>query len=140
MSALVIDASVFGPYLFKGEWSEKAVSLLTEIGEHELYVPAHWHLEIANMLTAALHKDRISRDDRAFALASLERFVTIVDEGAAAGAWAETLDLADKYRLTLYDAAYLEIATRRGMKLASNDRALLAAALQEGVDTRTSLS
>ena len=48
-------------------------------------------------------------------------------------AWHDTLALARSHRLTSYDAAYLELALRRGLPLASRDKALQAAARPEGV-------
>jgi predicted nucleic acid-binding protein len=56
-----------------------------------------------------------------------------VDAGADRQAWGDTLHLAERHGLTVYDAAYLEIASRREIALATLDRQLRAAAMSEGV-------
>lgn len=140
MNLLVVDASVFGPYLLKDEWNERAARLLAEMGEHEILVPSHWRLEVANLLISAMRKGRITMDERSLALAGVGQFAITIDDLTSINAWGDTLDLADRYKLTPYDAAYLELALRHQTALATNDRALLIAAEKEGVDTRTSLS
>jgi predicted nucleic acid-binding protein len=56
-----------------------------------------------------------------------------IDEETAGRAWRETLALAEIHRLTLYDAAYLELAVRRSLPLATFDAALRTAAVTAGV-------
>ena len=61
-------------------------------------------------------------------MADLEAFEIVVDPETDRFAWSSTLRLAERFRLTLYDACYLELAQRRGLALASLDRKLRAAA------------
>lgn len=56
-----------------------------------------------------------------------------IDRGTIAHAWSEVVRLSDLYGLTPYDAAYLELALRRNLPLATLDRALQRAAIQAGV-------
>jgi predicted nucleic acid-binding protein len=58
-----------------------------------------------------------------------------VDAETAAHAWGQTLDLARAENLTVYDAAYLELALRLGAGLASADADLISAARRRGLDT-----
>ena len=74
--------------------------------------------------------DRVRRDA---ALTQLANLNIQVDSETNAQAWAATLALADRFALTLYDAAYLELALRRALRLASLDRDLRAAAEMTGV-------
>ncbi|OGS52411.1 MAG: hypothetical protein A3J40_11370 [Erythrobacter sp. RIFCSPHIGHO2_12_FULL_63_10] len=68
----------------------------------------------------------------------MERLPVAIDEETDARAWGATLDLARAEDLTLYDAAYLELAERRGWSLATCDAALTKAARRRGVEIVTS--
>ncbi|MDR2844984.1 MAG: type II toxin-antitoxin system VapC family toxin, partial [Puniceicoccales bacterium] len=68
-----------------------------------------------------------------FALTRLNSFAIATDTETISNAWAATRHLAERYQLTIYDAAYLEIAVRRKIPLATLDRALIAAAKSAGV-------
>ena len=72
-------------------------------------------------------------DDRDATLADLELLPIQTDAETEKHAWRSTLQLAERHRLTIYDAAYLELAMRRGLPLASLDRDLRAAATAENV-------
>ena len=98
-------------------------------------VPALWRLEVANSLTMATRRGRIDAAFRNAALADLAVLDIATDPYTDDAAWLATLQIADRHRLTLYDAAYLELASRRLLPLATLDRALQAAALAEGVPT-----
>jgi len=96
-------------------------------------VPAIWPLEVGNGLIMAMRRGRISVPFRTEALNALERAPIAVDPETQAQARTVTLQLADRFRLTLYDAAYLELAQRRVLPLATLDRALAQAARDLGV-------
>lgn len=66
---------------------------------------------------------------RRAALNDLALLAVTTDQETADRAWADTLDLADEHRLTIYDAAYLELAHRRGLPIATLDEALRTAAV-----------
>jgi predicted nucleic acid-binding protein len=84
-------------------------------------VPALWRLEVANSLTLAVRRGRIDAGFRRAALGDLALLNITIDQHTDANAWGETLNVADRYQLTLYDAAYLELAQRRGLPLAILD-------------------
>ncbi len=132
--AFVIDASATLPWRFEDEatpWTEALLDR-AERGE-ELVVPAHWPLEIANDLLAALRKERITVDQACeFSddLAALHiRFAP--DSGPAE--WPSVLALAQQHNLTAYDAAYLDLARRTGLALATMDNASIRGARAAGV-------
>jgi predicted nucleic acid-binding protein len=90
-------------------------------------VPAHWKLEIANGFRSAERRGRIDREYRDLSLQDLGRLAITVDLETVRHAWQATLELADRFGLTPYDAAYLELALRRELPLGTVDRALLEA-------------
>ena len=96
-------------------------------------VPARWRLEIANTLLMAERRTRMSGADRQVAIAALQRLAIDVDDETDARAFGEIATLAARFRLTASDAAYLELAQRTGLPLATLDDDLRAAALKLGV-------
>ena len=81
----------------------------------------------------AVRRHRIDADFRRAALADLALLDITTDPYTDSFAWGETLTLADRFRLTLYDAAYLELAQRRTLPLATLDKELCDAASALGV-------
>ena len=98
-----------------------------------LWVPALWWYELANALTMAQRQRRLAAAEAIRAL-ELYRTLPIETDGHldadAAGRW---LTLAREGGLSAYDAAYLDLAQRRGLRLATLDRKLARAARQMGV-------
>ena len=97
-------------------------------------MPALWPIEIGNTLTIAVRRGRISSAERNVALERLSGLPIEVDGQTHAQAWGDTLHLAERFRLTLYDACYLELAQRRVLPLATLDRDLRAAGKKLGLD------
>ena len=91
-------------------------------------VPVIWRLEVANALQSALRRGRVDAAFRDATLRDLGQLDIVNDPDTSSHAWAETLQLADRFRLTLYDAAYMELAQRRHLPLATLDRELRMAA------------
>jgi predicted nucleic acid-binding protein len=78
-------------------------------------------------LTVAVRRGRIGVEFRDAALADLALLDITTDPHTETHSWTTILNLADRFRLTLYDAAYLELAHRRSLPLASLDQELRAA-------------
>ena len=83
----------------------------------------------------AIRRKRIDAAFRDNALTELGALAITVDAETDANAWAATLRLSKRFGLTVYDAAYLELAQRRKLPLATLDRALRAAARAAGMET-----
>ena len=96
-------------------------------------VPGSWSLEVANGLVAGERRRRIKAAESAAFIALIEELPIVADPASGARALHETLSLAREHRLSAYDAAYLELAMRLGVPLATADRALATAAPQAGV-------
>lgn len=91
-------------------------------------MPSLWRLEVANALQLSVTRGRIDQRYRDASLASLKILPIEVDSETAAQAWEATLQLAVRHKLTLYDAAYLELALRRHLPIATRDDQLADAA------------
>ncbi|NBV85629.1 MAG: PIN domain-containing protein, partial [Verrucomicrobia bacterium] len=130
----VLDCSAALPWIFGDEASEATDRLLNELtlGGHA-WVSSLWHLELANALVGAQRRDRIDQAGCEAFLSHLGEYDIRVDSETMSRAWSKTLDLALIYRLSVYDAAYLELALRRDLPLATLDGALLQAARISGV-------
>jgi predicted nucleic acid-binding protein len=106
---------------------------MTRVADEGAAVPGIWHLEIGNSLLMAERRQKISAAARVAELEDLARLPITVDTETASRAWRDTATLADRYRLTLYDASYLELSIRLSIPLATFDAALRRAATAAGV-------
>jgi predicted nucleic acid-binding protein len=131
--SLVLDSSATLAWIYSDEVTEGIRRLFDTVGDTGALVPALWRLEVANSLTIAVRRGRIDAEFRRAALDDLALLDITTDSHTDTHAWAETLQLADRFRLTMYDAAYLELAHRRGVPLATLDEDLSAAALALGL-------
>ena len=133
MTDLVLDASVALAWCFKNEATAAADTVLERLATETASVPAIWHLEIANVLVMSERRRRITPANSTEFIALLEALVIVVDEETPSRAFGRVLYLAREERLTAYDAAYLELAMRLGLPLASKDGDLCDAAERLGV-------
>jgi predicted nucleic acid-binding protein len=134
MKALVIDGSTALGFLLKDEQSRDALKSLEAIEMGiPTFVPAHWCIEVANGLITAERRKRLSQADTTEALNLIAALPVVADDETAQRAGSDTAALARQYALTIYDAAYLELAMRRGAFLATSDHALAKAAKATGV-------
>lgn len=131
--SLVIDSSATLAWIYADETTPAIRDVFDRVADEGAMVPSLWRLEVANSLTMAVRRQRIDMDFRQAVLADLALWDVTVDQHTDARAWNNTLGLADKFRLTLYDAAYLELAQRRDLPLATLDAALRTAAKTAGV-------
>jgi predicted nucleic acid-binding protein len=129
----VLDASVALTWCFKNEATAAADRVLECLAAGAASVPAIWHLEIANVLALSERRRRITPAHSAEFIAVLETLEIVVDEETPSRALGRVLDLAREEQLTAYDAAYLELAMRLGVPLASKDGDLCDAAERLGV-------
>ena len=132
--AFVLDCSVTIAWLFKDEASPKTDKLRATLVETEALVPALWPLEVANVLLVATRKGRLKRAEVPRVVELLSALPITVDARTAPQALGATFSLAHEYGLSAYDAAYLELATREAVPLATLDKALAKAAKRCGVE------
>ena len=134
MAALVLDASVAVAWFMPEELNPILRSVGEQVSDEGAAVPNLWPLEVANILLRAEGTKRISKQYRAEAIGELARLRIEIDTETAMRAWDTTLDLASHFRLTTYDACYLELAQRRRLPLATLDRELRAAGGKLGIE------
>jgi predicted nucleic acid-binding protein len=126
--SLVLDSSATLAWIYGDETTDAIREVFDRVADAGAVVPALWRLEVANSLTVAVRLRRIDEEFRRLALADLAILDITIDQHTDSQAWSETLHLADRFRLTLYDAAYLELAQRRKLPLATLDQELRVAA------------
>ena len=133
-SAFVADASVAVAWVHPGQATPDTDSMLEAIaGGATLAVPAIWPLEVANALTVLVRRRKLTAGDRRIALSQLRELPVTVDHEMAALAFTTLSDLAAEHGLSVYDAAYLELALRRKLVLGCKDGPLRDAARHCGV-------
>ena len=128
MTALVIDSSAALSWCFEDEASPGTDALFERVRDLGALVPGLWHLEVANVLLQAEKRGRITGGDVTMRLDLIAALPITTDSETTARAWREILALARAQGLTTYDAAYLELAIRRGLPLQTKDEALIGAA------------
>jgi predicted nucleic acid-binding protein len=133
VSALVVDASALGSYLLPDENSELLPGLTNALSDQVLIVPPHWHFEVANLALMAARRGRLAEVKLPGLAESVRGLQIETDPLAGSDAWDTVMDLALAHGLTIYDAAYLALAKRRGLPLATLDGALGAGARAENV-------
>ena len=131
--SFVLDSSVTVAWLYREETTKSVDEIFENLIETSAWVPALWHLEVANVLQIGIRRGRHAADFRDRILSALSDFPIHVDPETRRQAWGTTARLAERHGLTVYDAAYLELALRRGLPLATLDEDLRAAAAKEGV-------
>ncbi|MCZ7639094.1 MAG: type II toxin-antitoxin system VapC family toxin [Verrucomicrobia bacterium] len=125
----VADASVGVAWAAYSQASEATDQLLEKVAAGTpLVVPTLWPFEVANSLLVLLRRKRILAEERDRALDALGRLPLVVDDEGCRLAFAKMSELAVEHGLSVYDAAYLELALRRKLPLASRDDALCKAA------------
>ena len=134
VSCLILDSSATLAWIYGDEVTEAIRRVFDAIADNGALVPALWRLEVANSLTMAVRRRRIDLDFRRAALADLALLDITTDQQTDSCAWTDTLNLADRFQLTVYDAAYLELAQRRVLPLATLDQDLRNAAMAIGVE------
>jgi predicted nucleic acid-binding protein len=132
----VADASVGVAWAVPAQSSKAAEDLLDEVASGTPFVtPVLWSFEVANALVVLARRKRIQTEQAVRALRSLGLLTPMLDDAGPRLAFGKIASLAGEYELSVYDAAYLELAVRRRLPLASRDAALNKAAKLRGVKT-----
>ncbi|MDR1145255.1 MAG: type II toxin-antitoxin system VapC family toxin [Verrucomicrobiales bacterium] len=133
-TSLVLDASTTLNFTMPDEQNARAYAVRKLVESHiPLYVPKHWLTEVTNGLLMAERQKRITAVQVEEILTLLTQHLSL-QKNESAHNIIKALTLARRHQLTIYDAAYLELAIRTDSALATTDRALLKAAKAERVD------
>ena len=130
---LVIDSSVAIAWCFRDEQDTYSQSVLEALVSEQAIVPDLWHLEVANTLIVCERRKRSTQANTVTWLGFFNSLPIAVDEETKAHAFGDALSLAREHGLSVYDAAYLELAMRLGLPLATLDDKLKTAAEAVGV-------
>jgi len=129
----VLDSSLTVAWHFDDETNAYADAVEDTLAVNAAMVPSLWPLEVANALLMGERRKRTTAAKVGQFLALLHALSIRIDDETPTRAWRETLHLARAHALSVYDAAYLELALRRGLPLASLDDQLKKAAAAVGV-------
>jgi predicted nucleic acid-binding protein len=130
--SFVLDNSIALAWCFEDEQPEQVMNLLDRVTETGAFAPSLWPLEALNGLLVAERRRRINAGLRRRFADFLRELPITIDAETADWAWTATVELADRLRLSLYDASYLELALRRKLPLATLDKDLVKAAKAVG--------
>jgi predicted nucleic acid-binding protein len=128
MVAVVLDCSAALSWLMPDEDGPQARNLRALVTDEGAIVPMLWPIELGNVFVFAVRNRRLNPAQRAAAIAAIRQLPIEIDRETLSRIWTATLELADKLRLTVYDACYLELAQRRRLPLATFDKELRSAA------------
>lgn len=135
MTGCVVDASVNLAWFFEDEKSSFSESALDRLATDQVWVPALWLLECANVLVSAQRRGRINAAQHRTLVERATALPLLVDREPVA--LSRISEMAEQSALTAYDAAYLELAQRRSLTLLTLDARLVAAARVAGQSVET---
>ena len=130
--SFVVDASIALAWCFEDEQTEAVLALLDRLTEFGAVAPQLWPLEVLNGLLMAERRGRLTPGLREKLAGLLRDLPVTIDDETASQAWDGIARLAEDQKLSLYDAAYLELSLRRRLPLATKDADLAAAAERAG--------
>jgi predicted nucleic acid-binding protein len=128
--AFVLDASVAGTWLFKDERTAFTQVMFDRSTGEQAIVPTLWWFEVRNLAVMNERRKRITPTQTEMFMLDMEELLIVSDDSTVSD---DLMRLARQHRLTVYDAAYLELASRLGVELATLDQRLMDAARAEGV-------
>jgi len=133
LDGVVVDSSVAVAWCFPDEQGPYPQSVLDSLATVGAVVPSLWALEVANALLMGERRKRSTPDETLKSVQFLDSLPITQDDATRAHAFGHTLHLARAHNLSAYNAAYLELAMRRGLPLATLDDRLKTAAVTVGV-------
>ena len=131
--SLVLDSSVTLSWCFQDESTSATDELLDRVGAIGAVCPALWPLEVSNGLLMSERRGRVDSLRRQQLLNFIRDLPVEIDVDGVSRVWGPINQLALRFTLTAYDAAYLELAQRLELPLASLDQAMRSAAYQLGI-------
>lgn len=125
----VVDASIGIAWVHPAQATTESQALLDAIADGAVArAPALWPLETANALLVLTRRGKLTEEERVNGLTALARLSVVLDHETAGLAFGKLSELAARLGLSVYDAAYLELALRRKLPIACKDGPLRTAA------------
>ena len=129
----VIDNSVVMAWCFEDQTNKYTEAVLERMNSSEAFAPGIWPLEVGNVLLIAERKNILSKSDVVRFLSLVRSLPIFVEQENSSRMLTEIVALAREHRLSAYDASYLDLAMKRGLPLATQDKALAHAAKKCGL-------
>lgn len=129
----VLDASVALAWCFADEQSGYATGILRRLADDVAVVPSIWPLEVANALLTAERRGRLTSAELLQLRSLFADLPIVIQQSTTDEALEEIINISRTYDLTAYDAAYLGLAAREGVPMATLDSKIRAAAIAAGV-------
>ena len=131
--SFVLDCSLALSWFFADEDDAYAKAVGKSLATTAAIAPSIWPLEVANSVLAGERRRRSTPEQASTWLNYLRGIPIVIDGETGAHAWSGTIDLGRQHALSAYDAAYLELAIRRGLPIATLDDLLRKASKKVGV-------
>lgn len=131
--SMVLDASITFAAYHQDEVTPVIEAVIRDAARFGASAPPFWKIEIANILQIQVRKKRYDAQERDRILRNIANLDVGIDLDSPNYLWSTTIDLANRHKLTVYDAIYLELAIRRRLPLATLDGELRDAATREGL-------
>lgn len=128
MIEFILDCSISISWVLVDEDDDYANSILDLMTDATAFVPEIWSLEVVNTLLVAERRNRMTIEQSEQAIKLLQSLPIVIDTLTSSQAFQQTLKLGREQSLASYDAAYLELALRKNLPLATNDNRLIEAA------------
>lgn len=129
--AFVVENSVVCGWFIGNQSTDYTEVVASRLQDEQAHAPALWQLEFANVLRSACKRGALDAQGAHEVIEQIAALPIMVDRDTAGP--AAILSLALRYDLTSYDAAYLELALRLQLPIATQDAALMEAARAAGV-------
>jgi predicted nucleic acid-binding protein len=130
---LIVDASTVGTFILPDEANHRNEAAEETLLEAQLVQPVHWPIELAGLVLKASRRNRLSIAARALARDRISMLMSAAEIEPRHAAIA-AFDLAVEYHISVYDAAYLELALRLGVPIMTRDGPLAGAASKANVE------
>ena len=131
--SLVLDASATLPWCFRDAEDEGSRALFARVRPEGAAVPALWFYEVANAVLVGAKRKRLLPEDAVRFLDALRLLPLSVDAGLLEGRILTVFDVAHQQNVSVYDAAYLELARNRKAALATRDEHVRRVARRLGI-------
>ncbi|NUM55252.1 MAG: type II toxin-antitoxin system VapC family toxin [Candidatus Hydrogenedentes bacterium] len=133
MTGFVLDCSVTMAWCFSDEFNDYASSVQDALQHTQARVPAIWYFEVANVLVVGERRARLTAEDSVAFLSLVARLPIEIVPPETADGMSNTLAIAKQTGFSAYDSAYIDLATRENVPLATLDKSVAAAAQAFGV-------
>ena len=131
---IVLDASIMLAWLFRESTLTSRPRIEISLAQETLLVPAHWPAEIGNALVVNVRRGRITEDDLTRLIESLQTFAVSPQAPPETEHFETLVRITQMYRLTFYDALYVQLALETDSVLATLDEDMRKTAAQLGLE------